>query len=59
MAGSSFRAVELKGDNLKASLKCLAHLHGTGLAYKHHIGGQIQLLREFPEMREPALIQVD
>ena len=36
-------------DHLKSLLECLAQLHGTGLAYKHKVGGSHhQLKEEFP-----------
>ena len=36
-------------DHLKSLLECLAQLHGTGLAYKHKVGGSHhQLKAEFP-----------
>ena len=54
---SPYKTVELKEDNLKACLRSLARLHGTGLAFKHHVGGQAELLKIFPEMSEPAMIQ--
>ena len=45
-------------ENLKSCLRVLTKLHGTVLAYKHHVGGTKQLWEELKELKEPALMKV-
>jgi len=52
-----FKDGDLNEVNLKSCLECLAQLHGTGLAYKLHVGGIKQIMKEFPEMEEQAQIK--
>jgi len=52
-----FKEGDLSEENLKSCLECLAQLHGTGLAYKHSVGGIKQILEEFPDMQEQAQIK--
>ena len=49
---------DLNEEKLKSCLECLAQLHGTGLAYKLHIGGTDKILKQFPNMEEQAQIKV-
>ena len=55
---SPFKDGDLKEENLKSCLECLAQLHGTGIAYKLFLGGKKELLEEFPDMQEQAQIKV-
>ena len=55
---SPFKDGDLKEDNLKSCLECLAQLHGTGIAYKLSLGGKKELLAQFPDMQEQAQIRV-
>jgi len=54
---SPFKEGDLKEENLKSCLECLAQLHGTGIAYKLFLGGKKELLEEFPDMQEQAQIR--
>jgi len=54
---SPFKDGDLKEDNLKSCLECLAQLHGTGIAYKLSLGGKKELLAQFPDMQEQAQIR--
>ena len=48
----------LQEETLKSCLECLAQLHGTGLAYKLHVGGASKIMEKFPHMEEQAQIKV-
>jgi len=48
---------DLVEENLKSCLECLAQLHGTGIAYKLHLGGKEKLLAKFPEMEEQSQVK--
>jgi len=48
---------DLREDQLKSCLECLAQLHGTGMAFKLQQGGVDQVLAEFPNMSEQAQLQ--
>jgi len=52
-----YRDGDLKEKTLKSCLECLAQLHGTGLAYKAHLGGKNKVLAQFPDMSEQAQLE--
>ena len=54
----AYRDGDLTQETLKSCLECLAQLHGTGLAYKLHVGGTDKILQQFPNMEEQAQIKV-
>lgn len=45
-------------DYLRSTLETLAQLHGTGLAYKQHLGGNQAVLDRFPSIEEQIQIKV-
>ena len=56
----SYKEGDLASETLlKSCLECLAQLHGTGIAYKLHIGGADKIMEKFPKMEEQAQIKVD
>jgi len=54
---SPYQEGDLAEENLKSCLECLAQLHGTGLAYKHEVGGVQAVLARFPGLEEQAQIK--
>ena len=55
----SYKDGDLEDETLlKSCLECLAQLHGTGIAYKLHLGGADKIMERFPKMEEQAQIKV-
>ena len=55
----SYKEGDLEDETLlKSCLECLAQLHGTGVAYKLHLGGADKIMEKFPKMEEQAQIKV-
>ena len=55
----SYKEGDLEDETLlKSCLECLAQLHGTGIAYKLHLGGAEKIMEKFPKMEEQAQIKV-
>ena len=46
-------------DYLRACLETLAQLHGTGLCYKNSIGGNVGVLKTFPNIEEQVQVKVN
>ena len=55
---NSYKDGDLQEETLKSCLECLAQLHGTGLAYKLHVGGSSKIMEKFPHMEEQAQLKV-
>ena len=54
----SYKEGDLEDETLlKSCLECLAQLHGTGIAYKLHLGGAEKIMEKFPKMEEQAQIK--